>query len=212
MRPGRKELRMKSDDEEENVITLEERRPGQSHEVAPTRDLFAQSRLPEALESVWRALPEAKPEVARKGLGTFHRTDWALFAYIDLSSRFRDMRATGLNEDNSLRILIHEFSVDLFVSPNPHEDSPARAIVEYTDFSMFAYLWAVRGRLVLPSDELIQQEARMLLCAMSDTKYHFDSILYLPPELRQRRIDDMARCYGVPSDCLLSVERVVRAL
>jgi len=203
---------MKSNDEKENVITLEERKPRQLQEVAPTRDLFAQSRLPEALESIWQALPEAKPEVARKDLGTFARTDWTLFAYIDLSSRFRDMRAAGLNENNSLRILIHGFSTDLFVSPNPHEDSPARAIIEYTDFSMFAHLRAIRGRLVLPSDELIQQEATMLLCAMSDTKYHFDSILFLPPEMRLRRIDDMARCYGLTSDRLLSVEREVRAL
>lgn len=203
---------MKSHDEEENVIILEERKPGQSHEVASTRDLYAQSRLIEALESIWRALLEDKPEAARKGLGTFARTDWALFAYIDLSSRFRDMRAAGLNEDNSLRIMIHEFSTDLFVSPNPDEGSPARAIVEYTDFSMIAHLRPLRGRLVLPGDELIQQEATMLLCAMSDTKYHFDSILLLPPELKQRRIDDMARCYGLPSHRLLSVEREVRAL
>lgn len=203
---------MKSDKEEENVIALEERNPRQSHEEAPPRSLFAQSRLPQALESIWQVLPEAKPEAARKAFGTFDLTDWAIFAYIDLSSRFRDMRAAGIHEDNSLRILIHESSTDLFVSPNPHEDSPSRPIVEYTDFSMFAHLRPVQGRLVLPGDELIQQEATMLLCAMSDTKHHFDSLLYLPPEMRQRRIDEMARGDGFPSYRLLSVEREVRAL
>ena len=173
---------MKSDKEDENVITLEERKPRQSHEETPTRDLLAQFRLPQALESIWQALPEAKPEAARKAFGTFDRTDRAIFAYIDLSSRFRDMKAAGGNEDSSLRILIHEYSTDLFVSPNPHEDSPSR-----------------------PDDELIQQDATMLLCAISDTTCHFDSILYLPPEVRQRGINKMARCYGLPSHRLLEV-------
>lgn len=194
------------------MINLRECNHIQSQEESPPRDLFVQSRLPKALEHIWQALPKAKPEAARKSFATFDRTDWAIFAYIDLSSRFRDMRAAQVNKDNSLRIMIHESPTDLFVTPNPHEESPALPIVEYTDFAKFAHLRPVHGKLVLHGDQLIQQEATMLLCAMSDTKYHFDSILYLPPEMRQRRIDEMARGYGLSSHRLLSVEREVRAV
>jgi len=171
--------------------------------------LIEKSMILDALSTIWKTNSKDKNIIAKKMLDSFSSLDWLLFAYIDFKSSIdSDMSIIQqINNDESILICMGIFQAELLISSKILESNEQIAIIEYVDFKRFVYLKKSDPHFTQTYISPQKNNPIQLLLALSYIKYHIDSLLYLPPEMRQRRLEIIATEYNLSVANLLSLDK-----